>query len=65
MKNNNKLNTSHKIILGVYVFVNIATIFAFIFGSELIEYFGFIRDFLLLYCASLLMVLEKFLSLYR
>jgi len=45
MKINNKLNTSHKKILGVHVFVNIATIFAFIFGSELIEYFGFIRGF--------------------
>lgn len=52
----------------MHVFVNIATIFAFIFGSKLIEYFGFIRGFFViifgLYCASLLMVLGKLLSLY-
>ncbi|MFG3435097.1 hypothetical protein [Lysinibacillus fusiformis] len=68
MKINNKLNTNHKIILGVHVFVNIATIFAFIFGSELIEYIGFIWEFfvvlLVLYGAAIFMVIGKFLSLY-
>lgn len=71
MENNNKLNTSHKIILGVHVLVNVAIIFAFIFYSKLKEYltyFGFIWELIVvlivLYGTSLLMVMGKFLSLY-